>query len=187
LKRRISRGIGGFVRRAAPVLRNVARLTAPSAGKTVRGASRLASPRGLPVSGRLARHQALAEALAGFASRATSAEEADTLVGAAIVVALSDEPRSIQRLTPHLVRDSATLTRRLRRRRVTRPAIRALPTIVRRTVHALKNDLSSSPAARLAHRRLAEEICRVLGHPEELSRVLHAHVQAIIRTAVRID
>src|SRR5689334_10537992 len=33
--RRIARGVGGFVRRAAPILRNVARVAAPIVGRAV--------------------------------------------------------------------------------------------------------------------------------------------------------
>src|SRR5206468_517482 len=77
--------------------------------------------------------QALAELMAAVASQARTEAEAEAMAGAATVSAISPADRAALRVVlPHLVRGTAILTRILRQRRITRPAVRAVPTSQRR-------------------------------------------------------
>jgi hypothetical protein len=60
------------------------------------------------------------------------------------------------------------LTRVLRRHRATRPAVRAVPTIMRRTVRALKRHAASGRpiSRRIAARAAAQQVRCVLGSPK---------------------
>jgi hypothetical protein len=63
------------------------------------------------------------------------------MIGAATLAALTPrERRALRRALPHMVRATAILTRLLRRRRVTRPLVRAVPSIVHHTARALVTD-----------------------------------------------
>src|SRR5262249_50074837 len=79
-----------------------------------------------------------AELRAAIASGASTEAEAEAMIGAATVSALSArERRELRRVLAHLVRGTAILTRLLRRRRITRPAVRAVPLIVHQTAKTL--------------------------------------------------
>jgi hypothetical protein len=78
------------------------------------------------------------------------------MVGAATTVTISRrDRRALRRLVPHLVRGAAILTRILRLRRRTRPIVRVVPTIIRRTVRSLRR---SAAAGRPITRRRAGAI-----------------------------
>src|SRR5436305_4885405 len=90
--------------------------------------------------------QALAELMAAVASQARTEAEAEALAGAATVNAISPADRAALRVVlPHLVRGTAILTRILRQRRITRPAVRAVPTIARRTASVLARRAAAGP------------------------------------------
>jgi len=206
--RRIARGIGGFVRRAAPVLRRVAQVAAPIVGTAVGG----------PLGGMIGRvaasalreeeleyelegeyeaelegeleeeaaapttpQEALAELMADVAARAQTEAEAEAMAGAATVATLSPADRAALRtILPHLVRGTAILTRILRRRRITRPAVRAVPTIVRRTTRTLKQRAAAGQPVtrRTAARAMAVQTRRVLGSPRTCVTALQRNVRA---------
>jgi hypothetical protein len=252
---RIARGIGRFVRRAAPILRTIARVAAPVVGTAIGG------PFGA-VLGRVAsqalgeeeaalhewehhehahefedelaheweqpehahefedeiahewehhegtheweqhefehhesaqevaheishheisHHEALAEIMAEAASHEHHEAQAEAMIGAAVVTVLSPrDRRALQRLLPHLVRGAAVLTRILRRRRMTRPAVRAVPTIMRRTVSTLKRQAAAGqPITRRAAARAATvEVRRVLGSPSACAAAIRQNVRA---------
>ena len=112
--------------------------------------------------------EAFAELMAAVASGAQTEAEAEAMIGAATITALSPrERRELRRVLAHLVRGSAILTRLLRRRRSTRPAVRVIPTIV----HATARTLSRRAAAgqpitrRTAARVMAQHTRRILGTP----------------------
>jgi hypothetical protein len=251
---RIARGIGRFVRRAAPILRTIARVAAPVVGTAIGG------PFGA-VLGRVAsqalgeeeaalhewehheqahefeeelaahewehheqahefeeelgahewehhegthewefehhesaqevaheishheitHHEALAEIMAEAASHEHHEAQAEAMIGAAVVTVLSPrDRRALQRLLPHLVRGAAVLTRILRRRRMTRPAVRAVPTIMRRTVTTLKRQAAAGqPITRRAAARAATvEVRRVLGSPSACAAAIRQNVRA---------
>ncbi|GIK43705.1 MAG: hypothetical protein BroJett011_75380 [Chloroflexota bacterium] len=221
--RRIRRGIGRFVRRAAPLLRRVARVAAPMVGTAVGGF--LGGPLGARVgsmAGRLAQrglgedefeyeeevglgsaledegeeeweaemeaeapltHQeALAEYMAAVASRAQTEEEAEAMAGAATTASLSRADRAtLRQMLPHLVRGTAILTRLLRRRAATRPAVRTVPTIVRRTTQVLASRAATGQPVtrRTAARVMANQTRRVLSSP----RTCAAAIQRNVRTS----
>ncbi|HVJ83648.1 MAG TPA: hypothetical protein VNC50_21455 [Planctomycetia bacterium] len=198
-----ARGIGRVVRTAAPLLRGVARVALPAIGTAVGG------PMGAML-GRAA-SQALGEAemedelegemedelegetedeaemLAAAGATAASEYEAEALVGAATsAVALSRADRqTLRRVMPHLVRGVSILTRVLRRRRATRPIVRTVPTIVRRTVRNLSRRAQSGrPVTRqAAARALVGQTARVLTRPRACAAALRTNVRATQRAA----
>jgi hypothetical protein len=213
--RRIARGIGGFVRRAAPVLRRVAQVAAPIVGTAVGG----------PLGGAIGRvaasalreeefeyeqegeyeadlegemeeevaapttpQEALAELMADVAAQAQTEAEAEAMAGAATVATLSLADRAALRtILPHLVRGTAVLTRLLRRRRITRPAVRAVPTIIRRTTRTLRQRASTGQpiTRRTAARAMAAQTRRVLGSPRTCATAMQRNIRAtrVVRRA----
>jgi hypothetical protein len=126
-------------------------------------------------------HEALAEIMAEAASHEHHEAQAEAMIGAAVVTVLSPrDRRALQRLLPHLVRGAAVLTRILRRRRMTRPAVRAVPTIMRRTVTTLKRQAAAGqPITRRAAARAATvEVRRVLGSPSACAAAIRQNVRA---------
>jgi hypothetical protein len=214
--RRVARGIGGFVRRAAPILRNVARVAAPIVGRAVGTA--LGGPAGTMIGGQLgglaARalregelelelegefetevegeleteaegpvtpQQAAGELMAAVASRAQTEAEAEAMAGASAVAALSNADRAaLRRVLPHLVRGVGILTRFLRRRRITRPVVRAVPAIMRRTAATLRRRVASGQPVtrRTAARVMASQTRRVIGSPRTCASALRRNVRA---------
>jgi hypothetical protein len=121
--------------------------------------------------------QAMGELMAAVASQARTEAEAEAMAGAATVAVISARDRAaLRRVLPHLVRGAAILTRILRRRRVTRPAVRAVPTIVRGTTRTLvRRAAAGQPVTRRAAGRvMAAQTRRVLSSPP-------ACTQAIVR------
>lgn len=203
------RRIGRFVRRAAPVLRRVARVAAPIVGSTVGGSlggklGRVATPAlGAKVGRRdqrttgpetedssekltltpLPARDAIAEFMAAVASEAQTLAEAEAMVGAATAVLLSgtSERMKHKHIIPDLVRGSAVLTRILRRRRITRPAVRVVPTIVRRTARRLTEGIAAGKVAtkRAAGRAMALETLHVMGNSEALRRALEVNANGV--------
>jgi hypothetical protein len=250
---RIARGIGSFVRRAAPILRNVARIAAPMVGTAIGGPfgailGRVASQAlgeeefeqhelahefeqhelahefeqhefGHPelahefeqhefehpelahefeqhefeqhessqeVAHEIAQHEtthheALAEMMAEMAAHEHHEGQAEAMIGGAVVTVLSPrDRRALRRLLPHLVRGAAVLTRILRRRRATRPVVRAVPTIMRRTVATLKRQAAAGkPVTRQAAGRAAAiEVRRVLSSPSACAAAIRQNVRS---------
>jgi hypothetical protein len=214
--RRIARGVGGFIRRAAPILRQVARVAAPMVGTAVggplggmigRAASSLLREGELEFEGEfedelefegegefegeaegpLTRRDATAEMMAAVAAQAQTEAEAEAMAGAATVASLSPRDRAaLERVLPHLVRGTAVLTRLLRRRQATRPAVRAVPTIVRRTTRTLaQRAAAGQPVTRqTAARVMATQTRRVLGQPRTCAAAIQRNVRAA-QTATR--
>jgi hypothetical protein len=167
---------GRLIRRALPVLRQVAKVAAPAIGTAFGG------PLGGRIAGMLAKNlegemedeaafevhelhetemelqeaageyeahaqaevtesEAQAELMAAAAAGAQSEAEAEAMIGAATLAALTArERRELRRALPHLVRATAILTRLLRRRRVTRPLVRTVPSIVHHTARTLVDE-----------------------------------------------
>ena len=76
--------------------------------------------------------------------------------------------RALRRVMRHLIRGACVLTRILRRRRVTRPLVRTVPTIMRRAVKDLKRQAAKGkPITRkAAGRAAAKQVRRVLSSPK---------------------
>jgi hypothetical protein len=135
----------------------------------------------------MAQHEALAELMAFVASQAETESEAEAMAGASTVIVLSPrERRALRRLIPSLVRGAAILTRILRRRRATRPAVRVVPTIVRRTVRTLTRRVQSGQpvSRRTAGRIMAAQTQRVLGNPRVVTRAFYRNYRASRAAAV---
>jgi hypothetical protein len=247
---RIARGIGGFIRRAAPILRRVASIAAPIVGTAIGGPfgavlGRLASSAlgeeeleqhefeqhelahefeqhelahefeqheaahefeqheaahefeqhesAHEIAHEIANHEvtsheALAEMMAEAASHEQHEAQAEAMMGAAIMTVISPrDRRALRRLIPHMVRGAAILTRILRRRRITRPAVRAVPTIMRRTVSTLKRQAAAGQpiTRRAAGRAAAVEVRRVLGNPSACAAAIQQNVRLARRLRPR--
>jgi hypothetical protein len=114
----------------------------------------------------LTENEALAEMMAEAASQAAGEGEAEAMAGAAAVTVLSPrDRRALSSLLPDLLRGTAVLTRVLRKHRLTRPAVRAVPTIMRRSIRSLKRQAAAGKplTRRAAARTTAREVRRVLG------------------------
>jgi hypothetical protein len=211
---RIARGIGGFIKRAAPILKSIAKVAAPMVGTAIGGPfgailGKVASS-ALGESGQheweqhelahefeqheaahevaheiahheLTHHEALAEMMAEAAAHEQHEGEAEAMVGAAVMTALSPQDRrALRRVLKDVVRGVAVLTRILRRRRITRPAVRAVPTIVRRAVRDLKQQAAAGQpiTRRAAARATVTQMQRVLGNPSACAAAIRQNVRA---------
>ena len=119
--------------------------------------------------------QAVGELMAAVASQARTEAEAEAMIGAATVTVISPRDRAIlRRVLPHMVRGAAVLTRILRRRRATRPVVRAVPTIVRNTSRTLVRQAAAGrPVTRQAAARvMATQTRRVLTSPPACTRAI---------------
>src|SRR5262245_41955722 len=130
-------------------------------------------------------HEAIAEIMAEAASHEQNEAQAEAMMGAAVATVLSPrDRRALRRLLPHLVRGASVLTRILRRRRATRPAVRAVPTIMRRTVVHLKRQAATGQPVtrRAAGRAAAIEVRRVLGSPTACAAAIQQNVRSARRS-----
>lgn len=125
--------------------------------------------------------QAQAELMAAVASQAQTEAEAEAMAGAATAAALSPADRRVLRnVLPHMVRGTAVLTRILRQRSATRPAVRAVPTIVRRTANVLtRRAAAGRPVTRRAAARvMAGQTRRVLSSPRTCAAAVQRNARA---------
>jgi hypothetical protein len=122
-----------------------------------------------------------AELMAAVASRARTDAEAEAMAGAATLLSISPADRAeLRRVLPNLVRGTAVLTRVLRSRPDTRPAIRVVPEIVRRTSHTLaQRSAAGQPVTKkTAARAMATQTRRVLGTPRTSVRAMQTNARA---------
>jgi hypothetical protein len=113
---------------------------------------------------------ALMEHLGSAAAGATATAEADALVSALVPLAfgwLPENRTTVAQIAPALIRGAASISRILGRRRVTRPLLRLLPSILRRTVgllaRARRRGEPVTPAR--AAQLLARQAAWVIGDP----------------------
>jgi hypothetical protein len=217
---------GKLIRRALPVLRQVARVAAPAIGTAFGG------PLGAQIGGLVARNlegeledeltlegeeeiglheaeaeyeahaeaevtesEAQAELMAAAAAGAQSEAEAEAMIGAATLAALTPrERRQLRRALPHMVRATAILTRLLRRRRVTRPMVRAVPSIVHHTARTLVDEsartgrpITRRRAARVMTAHTRRHLCSPRYGGMALSRNVRAtrRMQRVARVPIR--
>ena len=126
-------------------------------------------------------NQATAEFMAAVAARAQSEAEAEAMAGAATVASISSRDlATLRRVLPNLVEGTAALTRILRRRRSTRPAVRLVPTVVRRTARTLvRRAAAGQPVTRrAAARAMAQQTRTVLSRPHVCAPALQRNVTA---------
>lgn len=199
--KRIARGVGRFVKKNGPMLKGLARRFAPIVGGAIGG------PLGAKLAGAATRllreqelgefemgefelgehemmpqsmHEANGELMAAVASRTSSEIEAEAMIGAAASTMVSPrDTRALRRALPHMVRGTAVLTRLLRQRSVTRPVVRAIPTIVRRTRAILKRCAAKGrPINRkLIGRVMSSQVRQVLSNPRTTTRAILNNVR----------
>jgi hypothetical protein len=202
--------IGKFLKRAAPMLKRIAKIAAPIVGSAIAGPAggalgkmagsalgeaeleaEFESEGELEVEGEqemvheivsheLTHNEALAEMMAESATEEPREGEAEAMAGAAAVTVISPaDRRALRRILPYLVRGTAILTRILRRRRITRPAVRAVPTIIRRTVKDLKRQAAAGRpiTRRTAARTAAKQVQRVLSSPKACTAAIARNVK----------
>jgi hypothetical protein len=119
---------------------------------------------------------ALMEHLGHAASQTESEAEAEAFVGALIPLAARVIPRvapAVMRAAPQLIRGVARVTRTLRRNPATRPLVRTVPTIVRRTAATLARRVARGRPVtpQVAVRTLAGQTARVLSNPRQCVQV----------------
>lgn len=122
-----------------------------------------------------------AEFMAAVASEARTDAEAEAMTGAATLLSISAaDRRELRRVLPYMVRGTAVLTRVLRSRRDTRPAVRVVPEIVRRTSTTLaRRSAAGKPVTRKAAARvMATQTRRVLGNPRTCVRAIQTNARA---------
>jgi hypothetical protein len=199
---------GSFFKKALPILKNVAKVAAPIVGTAIGGpiggklGSMAAGALGegeledeaedefedeaeSEVAHEIASHElthneAVAEMMAEAASHEVHEGEAEAMAGAAVVTVISPKDRrALRSILPHLTRGTAILTRILRRRRSTRVGVRAVPTIMRRTVKSLKRQAAKGLkiTRRRAGRTAASQVRRVLGNPKACATAIRRNLK----------
>ena len=200
--------IGRFLKKAAPILKKVAKVAIPLVGTAIAGpaggaigslASKALGEGEFETEGEgefegegeqemtheiaaheLTHNEAVAEMMADAASRETHEGEAEAMAGAATVTVISPaDRRALRRILPHLVRGTAILTRILRRRRITRPVVRVVPTIMRRAVKDLKRQAAKGIpiTRRRAARAAVKQVRRVLSSPRACTAAITRNVK----------
>jgi len=101
----------------------------------------------------------------------------DKAVAPAARKALPKIARTVTRVTPRLTKSVGNLARKLHRNPTTRPLLRAVPAIARRTVHSIARQVAHNKpiTARSAIRTLARQTARVLGHRGHRRHALRRH------------
>ncbi|MCG8346469.1 MAG: hypothetical protein MI924_01650 [Chloroflexales bacterium] len=120
---------------------------------------------------------AVMEHLGHCATKAKREAEAEAFIGALVPLAARLIPKAASALTraaPHLVRGLSQATRTLRRNPQTRPLVRALPTVMRRTAANLARQSARGRRVtpRAAVRALAGQTARVVGNPRRCAQAL---------------
>lgn len=139
------------------------------------------------VAQNLGEHEAIAELMAHFAAQSANEAEAEALIGAATTAGLSPrDGAALRQLVPNLVRGAAILTRMLRMNRRTRPMVRVVPTILRRTARTLRNGAAQGrPITRQsAAKAITQQTRRVLGSPRYCASVLNRNLSTARRLSV---
>ena len=129
----------------------------------------------------LTHNEAVAEMLAEAASQEAQEGEAEAMAGAAAATVIAPKDRrALRRVLPHLVRGTAILTRILRRRgRKGRLGVKAVPTIMRRTVKSLKRQAAKGKkiTRRRAAHTAARQVRRVLGSRKAASAAIRRNIK----------
>lgn len=202
-------GIGKFLKKSAPFLKKIAKVAAPMVGTAIGGpfggmlgglASKALGEGEYEdemedemeaegeaevvheiVNSPVTHEHAAAEMMAEAASLAHGEGEAEAMVGAAAVSVLSRaDRRALRRILPHLVKGTAILTRILRRRRKSKILVRAVPTVLRRTIKDLKRQAARGVKVtrRTAARAAAKQVRRVLGSHRACTAAVVKNVKA---------
>lgn len=140
------------------------------------------------MEGPLNEQQVLGELMAAAASRAATDMEAEAQIGSATAIVLSRaDLAALRDVLPNINRGVAVLTRVLRRNRGTRDAVRAIPTIIKRSAVSLRRRAErGEPITRQsAARAVSSQTRRVLGTPSVCAKAISRNVQATKKAASR--
>jgi hypothetical protein len=115
---------------------------------------------------------ALMEHLGHAATEAETEAEAEAFIGALVPLAAQLLPRiapAVMRAAPALIRGLTGATRTLRSSPATRPLLRTLPTVVRRTAASMAQQAARGQPVtpQTAVRSLAQQTAQVLGSPQQ--------------------
>ena len=200
---------GSFFKKALPILKKVAKIAAPIVGTAIGGplGGKLGSVAASALEGEgeyefeqedefedesefevaheivaheLTHNEAVAEMMAEAASNESHEGEAEAMAGAAVATVISSKDRrALRNILPHLTRGTAILTRILRRRQSTRVGVRAVPTIMRRTVRSLKRQAAKGlPITRQrAGKTVAKQIRNVLGNQKACATAIRRNAK----------
>jgi hypothetical protein len=133
------------------------------------------------MSGPLSAQQGMGEYMASIAANAQTDTEAEAQIGASVIISLSPADRdALRSLLPSITRGAAILTRLLRHNRRTRPVVRVVPTIVKRTAVALKkrSDAGQPITKKTAAKVMAAQTKRVIGSPTVCARAMQRNLKA---------
>jgi hypothetical protein len=133
--------------------------------------------------------EAMAEEFAAESAEAESEAEAQSLAGGVTIHILSNAPIAVRRVSPILVRRSARLAQMLRRSPRTRPFLKTLPTITKRTVATLSAKAAKGKpiTPRTAVRTMAKQTMRVMSSPQRTATAIvknDLHRRKLRRSAV---
>lgn len=119
-------------------------------------------------------NEALAELFAAEAAEAESEAEAQSLAGGITIHLIAPAPFAIKKVAPILTKRAARLTRLLRKSPSTRPLIKAIPTIQKKTVATLaKKAAKGKPVSpKSAVRVMAKQTRRVLASPKKTATAI---------------
>ena len=201
-------GIGRWLKKAAPILKTIAKTAGPLVATAVGGPAAGALARAVTsqlegedefededeaefeaefevaVSKPLSSGQALAELMAAQAASAESEGEAEALIGAASIGALSAQDRqALASLIPHMVSGAAVLTRLLYGSKGTRQALRTIPTIVDETAGTISRRLANGePVSRAdAGQIMGRHANRLLASPRKGHYAMRRHYRGVKR------
>jgi hypothetical protein len=198
---------GSIFKKALPILKSVAKVAAPIAGTVIGGP--LGGKLGSMVAGSLegeyedeqegeyedeseseiaseisshplTHNEAVAEMMAEAASIEAREGEAEAMAGASVISVINPrDRRALRRILPHLTKGVAILTRILRKRRITRVGVRAVPTIMRRSVRSLKRQAAKGRklTRRRAGRTFARQVRSVLGNPRAAATAIRRNAK----------
>jgi hypothetical protein len=200
------RGIGRFVKKAAPILRKVAKVAAPMVATAVGGplggiigkaASSLLETDLEDLedetdheidhevdmeeeSEPLTDNEILAEYLGAIAAEADTEIEAETMAGAAAMAAISASDRAaLRNVVPAMLRGVSILQKVLRRQPAIRQTARVVPTVMRRSVKVLrkKRALGQPITKKTAARVMARQTQKVLSNPTRCAHAIAKNVK----------
>jgi len=116
----------------------------------------------------------MAESLAVQAAESDSEEESSSLVGGITITIVTPAPVQVRKVAPALMTSANRLRRFLRRRRATRPLVKAIPGILKKSTQMLTNHARQggtiTPA--LAKKAMAQATAKPLRTPAAAARTL---------------
>jgi hypothetical protein len=141
------------------------------------------------VPGLSAVQEALAEEFAAESAETESDTEAEGLAGGVTVHIMSNAPIAVRRVSPILTRRSARLAQLLRRSPRTRPLLKTLPTITKKTAATLSAKAAKGKpiTPRTAVRTMAKQTMRVMASPQRTATAIvknDLHRRKLRRSAV---